>query len=268
MGQTHSQAALDRDEERCRSIGKGARDDTVRRRGEQKTSQVTGLLVGGSFRGKGMKTVSLPQSVEMIPNGATLMIGGFMGVGTPERVIDEIVRQKKQDLTIIGNDSAMPGRGIGKLVSARVIRKLIVSHIGLNPETQRQLKMSELDVDLVPQGTLIERIRASGHGLGGILTKTGMGTEAEKGKQVIKVNGSSYLLEPALCADFALVHAFLADYLGNLSYALTARNFNPIIAMAATTVIANAENIVPVGVISPDHVVTPAPVVDYIIVNT
>jgi acetate CoA/acetoacetate CoA-transferase alpha subunit len=214
-----------------------------------------------------MKTVSLQQSVEMIPNGASLMVGGFMGVGTPERVIDEIVRQKKQDLTIVGNDSAMPGRGIGKLISARAVRKLIVSHIGLNPETQQQMKMGELDVELVPQGTLIERIRAGGHGLGGILTKTGLGTEAENGKQVIKVNGSSYLLEVALYADFALVHAFLADYFGNLSYALTARNFNPVIAMAAATVIANADNIVPVGVIAPDHVVTPAPVVDYIIAN-
>ena len=214
-----------------------------------------------------MKTVSLQQSVEMIPNGTTLMVGGFMGVGTPERVIDEIVRQKKQDLTIVGNDSAMPGRGIGKLISARAVRKLVVSHIGLNPQTQQQMKMGELDVELVPQGTLIERIRAGGHGLGGILTKTGLGTEAENGKQLIDVNGTRYLLELALSADFALVHAFLADYFGNLSYALTARNFNPVIAMAAATVIVNADNIVPVGVIAPDHVVTPAPVVDYIITN-
>jgi acetate CoA/acetoacetate CoA-transferase alpha subunit len=147
------------------------------------------------------------------------------------------------------------------------VRKAIVSHIGLNPETQRQMMAGELEVDLVPQGTLIARIRAGGHGLGGILTATGIGTPVENGKQRIDVNGKGYLLEVALRADFALVQAFLADYLGNLSYALTARNFNPVIAMAAETVIASADNIVPVGVMSPDHVVTPAPVVDYLIAN-
>jgi len=214
-----------------------------------------------------MQTVSLEKSVEMIPDGASLMIGGFMGIGTSERVIDEIIRQSKRDLTVIANDTAAPGRGIGKLVDAKLVRKAIVSHIGLNPETQRQMMAGGLEVELVPQGTLIERIRSGGHGLGGILTQTGIGTPVEKGKQRIEVDGKSYLLEVALRADFALVQAFLADYLGNLSYALTARNFNPVIAMAAETVIANADNIVPVGVISPDHVVTPAPVVDYLIAN-
>jgi acetate CoA/acetoacetate CoA-transferase alpha subunit len=165
--------------------------------------------------------------------------------------------RRKRDLTVIANDTAMPGKGVGKLVEARLLRKAIVSHIGLNPETQRQMMSGELEVELVPQGTLIERIRAGGHGLGGILTRTGIGTSVEEGKQRIELNGSAWLLEPALRADFALVHAFLADYLGNLSYALTARNFNPVIAMAAETVIACADNIVPVGVISPDHVVTP-----------
>jgi acetate CoA/acetoacetate CoA-transferase alpha subunit len=203
----------------------------------------------------------------MIPDGASLMIGGFMAVGTPERVIDEIVRQNKRDLTVIANDTAAPGRGIGKLISTKRVRRIIVSHIGLNPETQRQMMAGEIEVELVPQGTLIERIRAGGHGLGGVLTPTGIGTQVELNKQKIKVDGKDYLLEVALRADFALVHAFLVDYLGNLSYALTARNFNPVIAMAADTVIANADNIVPTGVISPDHVITPAPVVDYLIVN-
>jgi acetate CoA/acetoacetate CoA-transferase alpha subunit len=214
-----------------------------------------------------MKTVSVEQAVGMIPNGASLMIGGFMDVGTPERVIDEIVRQGKRDLTVIANDTASPGKGIGKLVEAKLLRKAIVSHIGLNPETQRQMAKGELEVELIPQGTLIERIRSGGHGLGGILTQTGIGTPVETGKQRIEANGKTYLLELALRADFALVHAFLADYLGNLSYALTARNFNPVIAMAAETAIACADNIVPVGVISPDHVVTPAPVIDYLITN-
>lgn len=214
-----------------------------------------------------MQTISLEQSVAMIPDGARLMIGGFMAVGTPERIIDEMVRQNKRDLTVIANDTASPGCGIGKLVAAKRVRKAIVSHIGLNPETQRQMLAGELEVELVPQGTLIERIRAGGFGLGGVLTPTGVGTEVEKDKQRIKVDGKDYLLEVALRADFALVQAFLADYVGNLSYALTARNFNPIIAMAADTVLANADNIVPVGVISPDHIVTPAPIVDYLVLN-
>src|SRR3954467_10874834 len=215
-----------------------------------------------------MQTIPVDQSVAMIPDGATLMIGGFMAIGTPERVIDEIVRQNKRDLTVIANDTAVPGRGIGKLIAAKLVRKAIVSHIGLNPETQRQMMAGEMEVELVPQGTLIERIRSGGHGLGGVLTQTGIGTPVETGKQRIEIDGQSYLLEVALRADYALVQAFLADYLGNLSYALTARNFNPMITMAAETVIANADNIVPVGVISPDHVATPAPVVDYLVANS
>jgi len=215
-----------------------------------------------------MRTLSIDQSVAMIPDGASLMIGGFMSVGTPERIVDEIVRQGKRDLTVIANDTAMPGKGIGKLVEAGLLRKAIVSHIGLNPETQRRMMVGEIEVELVPQGTLIERIRAGGHGLGGVLTQTGLGTSVENGKKHISVDGKEYLLEIALRADFALVQAFLADYLGNLSYALTARNFNPVIAMAAERVIASAEHIVPVGVIAPDHVVTPAPVVDYLVANS
>jgi acetate CoA/acetoacetate CoA-transferase alpha subunit len=151
---------------------------------------------------------------------------GFMAVGSPERVIDEIVRQGKCELTVIANDTATPGVGIGKLISAQLVRKVIASHIGLNPETQHQMIRGELIVQLVPQDTLVERIRAGGYGLGGILTPTGVGTEVEKGKQVIEVEGCPYLLEVEIHGDFALAHAFLADYLGNLSYALTARNYN------------------------------------------
>jgi acetate CoA/acetoacetate CoA-transferase alpha subunit len=166
---------------------------------------------------------------------------------------------------VIANDNALPGVGIGKLISAGVVRKTIVSHIGLNPETQKKMLAGELEVELVPQGTLIERIRAGGFGLGGVLTATGVGTVVEQGKQRIEIAGRPYLVETALRADFALVQAFLADYLGNLNYALTARNFNPVMAMAADTVIVDADNIVPVGVIGPDQVGTPAPVVDYIV---
>jgi acetate CoA/acetoacetate CoA-transferase alpha subunit len=214
-----------------------------------------------------MKTIALKEAVAMIPDGASLMVGGFMGVGTPERLMDELVRQGKRNLTIIANDTSVPGRGIAKLVSAGLVGRTIASHIGLNPETQKQMIAGTMAVDLVPQGTLIERIRAGGFGLGGILTPTGVGTVVEEGKRKIEVDGRTYLLETALRADFALVHAFLADHLGNLAYALTARNFNPVIAMAADTVIVTADHIVPVGVIAPDHVATPAPVVDYLIAN-
>jgi acetate CoA/acetoacetate CoA-transferase alpha subunit len=179
--------------------------------------------------------------------------------------MDELVRQGKRGLTVIANDTATPGAGIGKLVRAKLVRKAIVSHIGLNPETQQQMLAGAMEVELVPQGTLIERVRAGGYGLGGILTPTGVGTVVEEGKRKIAVDGKDYLLETALRADFALVQAFLADYLGNLSYALTARNFNPIIAMAADAVIVDAEHVVPTGVIAPDHVATPAPLVDYLV---
>jgi acetate CoA/acetoacetate CoA-transferase alpha subunit len=214
-----------------------------------------------------VRTISAEEAVAKIEDGASLLVGGFMAVGTPERIIDEIVRQGKHELTIIANDTASPGVGIGKLIGAKLVRKVIASHIGLNPETQEQMMSGGLIVDLVPQGTLIERIRAGGYGLGGVLTPTGVGTEVENDKQKIQVKGQTYLVEVALRADFALVHAFRADYLGNLSYALTARNYNPIVAMAGDTVIATAEHIVPVGVIAPDHVITPAPVVDYLIGN-
>ena len=214
-----------------------------------------------------MKTISVKTAAAMIPDGASLMIGGFMGVGTPERMVDELVRRGTRALVVIANDTAVPGRGIGKLVGAELVAKAIASHIGLNPETQRQMIAGKLAVDLIPQGTLIERIRAGGVGLGGVLTPTGIGTVVEAGKRRIEVDGHAFLLETALRADFALVHAFLADYAGNLSYALTGRNFNPVIAMAADTVIATADHIVPIGVIAPDHIVTPATLVDFLVAN-
>lgn len=214
-----------------------------------------------------MRAVSVEEAVAMIPQGASVMVGGFMGVGTPERLLDEVVRQQKSGLSIISNDAATPGKGIGKLFDAALVASLTATHIGLNPLAQQQMLTKKLAVDLIPQGTFAERIRAGGCGLGGILTPTGVGTLVAQGKREIKVNETTFLLETALRAQFALVHAFLADYLGNLSYALTARNFNPIMAMAADTVIVTAEHIVPVGVIGPDHVVTPAPLVDYLITN-
>jgi acetate CoA/acetoacetate CoA-transferase alpha subunit len=214
-----------------------------------------------------MKTVSAEEAVALIPNGARLMVGGFMGVGTPERLVDELVRQHKSELSLVCNDAAVPGKGVGKLIDAALVSTLTASHIGLNPKVQAQMIANKIAVDLVPQGTLVERIRAGGCGLGGVLTPTGVGTIVEEDKRKIVIDGKTFLVETALRSDFALVHAFLADYLGNLSFALTARNFNPVMAMAADTVIVTAEHIVPVGVIAPDHVVTPAPLVDYLVAN-
>lgn len=214
-----------------------------------------------------MKVVSVEEAVAMIPEGASVMIGEFMAVGTPERLLDELMRQRKSNLFVIANDAALPGKGIGKLVDAGLVTRMIASHIGLNPKAQQQMMAQKMAIDLIPQGTLVERIRAGGCGLGGILTPTGVGTTVEQSKQKIEVGGTTYLLETALHADFALVHTFLADYLGNLQYALTARNFTPVMAMAADTIIVTAENIVPVGVIAPDHVVTPGPLVDYLVAN-
>jgi len=214
-----------------------------------------------------MKAVSAEEAVAMIPNGASVMVGGFMGVGTPERLLDELVRQRRSGLSIICNDAAVPGKGVGKLFDAALVSSLIGSHIGLNPKVQQQMMANKIAVDLIPQGTFVERIRAGGYGLGGVLTPTGVGTVVAEGKRRIEIDGKEFLVETALRAQYALVHAFLADYLGNLAYALTARNFNPIMAMAADTVIVTAEHIVPIGVIAPDHVATPGPLVDYLITN-
>jgi acetate CoA/acetoacetate CoA-transferase alpha subunit len=214
-----------------------------------------------------MQTITLEKAVALIPDGATIMIGGFMAVGTPERLMDELVRQGKKNLTVIANDNALPGKGVGKLVSAGLVKKTISSHIGLNPETQKKMHDGSMQVELVPQGTLVERIRAGGFGLGGILTPTGVGTLVEENKRKIEVDGKDFLLETPLRADFALIQSFLCDYSGNLTYVLTARNFNPVMAMAADTVIVEAEHMVPVGLIPPDQVVTPAPVVDYVVAH-
>jgi acetate CoA/acetoacetate CoA-transferase alpha subunit len=211
------------------------------------------------------KATNCTAAVEMIPDGASLMIGGFMGVGSPHRMIDEIIRQGKKNLTVIANDTGRPEYGIGKLIVAKLIKKAIVSHIGTNPETQRQMIAGELEVLLTPQGTLAEQIRAGGFGLGGVLTATGIGTTVAEGKQIVEVNGKQFLVELPLRADFALLAAHRSDYRGNLEYALTARNFNAVMAMSADHVIVEPDHIVPVGVIPPDAVVTPFCCVDYII---
>jgi len=215
-----------------------------------------------------MKGALRPEAAaELIPEGASLMIGGFMAVGSPVRLIDAIVARGVGGLTVIANDTAMPGRGIGKLITAGLVRHVIASHIGLNPETQAKMISGEITCELVPQGTLIERIRAGGMGLGGVLTPTGLATEVEDHKQIVEVEGRRYLVETPLKADFALIGAWQADYVGNLSYMLTAHNFNPVIAMAGRRVIAEAESIVPVGVIPPDAVKTPGVLVDHLLIR-
>ena len=211
------------------------------------------------------KSVSCAQAVEMIPDGASLMVGGFMGVGSPHRIINELVAQKKKDLTVICNDAGRPNYGIAHLISAKLVKKLIATHIGLNQESQRQMIAGEMEIELIPQGTMAERIRAGGFGLGGVLTSTGIGTVVAEGKQVIEVDGKQFLLEKPLTADFALIGADRSDYRGNLEYSLTARNFNPLMAMAGRVVIAEPKAIVPMGVIPPDSVVTPFVCVNYIV---
>ena len=211
------------------------------------------------------KVTALADAVSLIPDGATLMIGGFMGVGSPHRLIDELVRQGKRDLTVIANDTARKGVDIGKLIAAKAVKRLVASHIGLNPETQQQMIEGKIEVELVPQGTLAERIRAGGTGLGGVITPTGVGTVVAEGKQTIEIDGETFLVEKPLKADFALVAAWRADYYGNLQYELTARNFNPAMALAGATVIAEANEIVPVGMIPPDQVETVSVIVDHLV---
>ena len=210
-------------------------------------------------------TLSPVTAAQMVPDGATVMIGGFMGVGSPHRIIGALVARGARDLTVIANDTARPGVGVGKLISARCAARVVASHIGTNPETQRQMLAGELAVDLVPQGTLAERIRAGGAGLGGVLTATGLGTLAAEGRQVVQVDGRDFLIETALSAEIALVAARSADYAGNLVYSLTARNFNPLMATAAATVIAEPNEIVPLGVLAPDVIHTPGVLVDHLI---
>jgi acetate CoA/acetoacetate CoA-transferase alpha subunit len=211
------------------------------------------------------KAISVEAAIELIPNGASLMIGGFMGIGSPHRMIDALVAAGTSNLTVIANDTGKPNYGIGKLISTGQVKHVIASHIGLNPETQAKMFSKDITVDLVPQGNLAERIRAAGFGLGGILVQTGIGTLVEEGKRVINVDGEDWLLELPIFADFALIHAHQADYIGNLAYQLTATNFNPVMAMAAKVVLCEANEIVPIGMISPNDVITPGAIVTKLI---
>lgn len=211
------------------------------------------------------KVISIEEAVSHIKDGMTIMIGGFLGCGSPHRIIDALVEKGVKDLTLICNDTGFPDIGAGKLIVNRQIKKLIASHIGTNRETGNQMNAGELDVTLVPQGTLAEQVRAGGAGLGGFLTPTGVGTVIEEGKQKIEINGKTYLLELPLRADVALIAGHTVDKFGNIVYHGATRNFNALMAMAADLVIVEADNIVEVGEIDPNDVVTPGIFVDYIV---
>ena len=200
-----------------------------------------------------------------LKDGMSILFGGFLAVGTPDGLVREILESGVKDLTIIGNDTATADNGIGVLIAARRVKKVIASHIGTNAETGRQMIAGELEVELVPQGTLAERIRCGGAGLGGVLTPTGVGTIVEDGKTKLNFEGVDYLVERPLRADIAILKAHCADEKGNLVYQRAARNFNPLMALAADFVIAEVEQIVPAGDIDPDLVMTPGVLVDALI---
>lgn len=211
------------------------------------------------------KVINFRQAAEMIEPGSRVMIGGFLAVGSPHGIIDQLVKAGTSGLTVIANDTGFPDRGIGKLVVNGQVAKVIASHIGTNPATGQQMNAGTLEVELIPQGTLAEQIRAAGAGLGGVLTPTGIGTVAQEGREVISVDGKDYILARPLFADVALIKAHKADRNGNLVYRRTARNFNPLMAMAARLVLAEVEEIVETGQLDPDHVVTPGIFVDYLV---
>lgn len=201
----------------------------------------------------------------LFADGTTIMFGGFMGVGTPEGIVSVLIEKGVKRLTLIGNDTAFPETGVGPLISSGGVEKVIVSHIGTNPITGKKMIAGELEVELIPQGTLAERIRCGGAGLGGVLTPTGVGTIVEEGKNKLVVGDREYLLELPMKAEWAILKAKKADTSGNLVYERAARNFNPIMALAAEKVIVEVEEIVPVGDIDPDMVMTPAALVDYMV---
>lgn len=211
------------------------------------------------------KQVSIEQVSEFFKDGMTIMIGGFLAVGTPDTLIQAILEKQTKELTLIANDTGFPDRGVGRIVVSRLAKKVIASHIGTNPETGKQMIAQDLSVELVPQGTLAERIRCGGAGLGGVLTPTGVGTVVEEGKEKLTVDGKEYLLEKPLKADIALIRAKKADKSGNLIYDQSARNFNPLMAFAADVVIAEVDELVEVGELRPDEIMTPGVVVDKLV---
>lgn len=211
------------------------------------------------------KVISIKEAVDKVKDGMTVMIGGFLANGTPEKLIDALIEKGVKNLTLICNDSGFPDRGVGKMVVTKQFSRMIVSHVGTNPETANQMNSGETIVDLVPQGTLAERIRCAGAGLGGFYTPTGIGTEVEQGKEKKTIDGKEYIFELPLKADVALLFGSIVDKKGNIVYNKTMKNFNPVMATAADTVIVQADKIVEVGEIDPEQVMTPGIFVNYIV---
>lgn len=211
------------------------------------------------------KTITINDATKLISDGDTVMVGGFMANGTPEKLIDALVEKGVKNLTLICNDAGFPDKGVGKMVANKQFSKIIASHIGLNKEAGRQMNEKETIIDLVPQGTLAEQIRAGGFGLGGFLTPTGIGTLVEEGKEIISIDGKDYLLEKPIKADVALIFADKADENGNLQYLGSENNFNQVMASNADTTIVEARKIVGVGEINPNFVHTPGIFVNYLV---
>ena len=209
------------------------------------------------------KIISAKEAANMIKDGSSIMVGGFLSCGTPDKIIDELVKLNVSDLTMICNDTSTPGNDRGKLIENKQVKKVIASHIGTNPETGRQMHDGEIEVELVPMGTLIEKIRAKGTGLGGVLTPTGVGTIIEEDKQTMTIDGKKYIFEKPLGADFALIYGTKVDRYGNVSFEGTTRNHNTIMATAAETVIVQADELV--DCLDPNEVVIPGLFIDYVV---
>lgn len=211
------------------------------------------------------KITTLDKVMNHLQDGMTLMAGGFGGVGNPPTIIHQILKAGIKDITLICNDTAFPEVGVGLLITRQRVKKVIASHIGSNPNAGRQMTEGTLEVEFSPQGTLAERVRAGGVGLGGILVDVGLDTIAEEGKEKVWVDGRPYLLEKPLTAEVSIVYAKKADPFGNLVYDTSARNFSPLAAMAGNITIAEAEEIVDVGDLDPEEIVTPGVFVDWVI---
>ncbi|MDD2229269.1 MAG: CoA transferase subunit A [Candidatus Cloacimonetes bacterium] len=214
-----------------------------------------------------VKLITAAEAATMITPGSRIAIGGFLAAGAPETIIDALVEQKVGDLHIIVIASDWEDRGIGKLVVNHLVKSAQVSHLGTNRAIQAQMNAGEIAIELVPQGTLMERVRAFGAGLGGVLTPTGLGTVVEEGKQIINSDGKDYILEPAIASDYAIIRAHKADKMGNLTFSKTSRNSNPIMAMAGKITIAEVDEIVEIGEIDPELVVCPGVFVNYLVMT-
>ena len=209
------------------------------------------------------KWINKETFINLLKDDMSIMVGGFLTCGTPEQLIDWVVESQVKNLTIICNDAGYPEKGVGKLLNHHQVKKLIVTHIGTNPNAGRLMSSGEIEVELIPQGTFVEQIRAHAGRLGGVLSPTGIHTPVEEGKQIIEIKGQFYILSEPIGADLALISAYKSDEKGNLIYKGSARNFNPTMAMSANLVIASVE--FKVEEIDPEIVITPHPFIDYLV---